>query len=72
MGRFGGDEFVVLMRSLPGEEIVEQKCKILFGNFQKLSERLRIELTCSVGGIFVTNLWNMSRCSRWQIKYYMK
>lgn len=53
MGRFGGDEFVVLMRSLPGEEIVEQKCKLLFGNFQKLSERLRIELTCSVGGIFL-------------------
>ncbi|MDD3796321.1 MAG: GGDEF domain-containing protein [Lachnospiraceae bacterium] len=49
MGRFGGDEFIIMMKNVPSEEVVRKKCQKLLDEVHDLSRRFQCELTCSIG-----------------------
>lgn len=51
-GRIGGDEFLVLMKSVLKEQLVEAKMASLSALFhQEVFEKLNIDVTCSYGAI---------------------
>jgi diguanylate cyclase (GGDEF)-like protein len=49
LGRIGGDEFMILMRGIPSQEIVEDKCERILGLIVELSEEFQVDLSCSIG-----------------------
>ncbi|NCC43491.1 MAG: diguanylate cyclase [Clostridia bacterium] len=53
LGRFGGDEFIILMRHIPEEEIVEKKCEKIFSKIRELSKKYNYKLSCSIGISFL-------------------
>ena len=48
VGRIGGDEFVILLKNIPGRDIVLERCQLLVNTFRELLHRLMPKLTVSV------------------------
>ena len=56
IGRFGGDEFIVLSPGLTEVEVLEKKCRLLCDTLRTYAMRERnISVSCSVGAVLVTN-----------------
>lgn len=49
LGRFGGDEFLVVMCHLPGTDIVSKKCDMIAAEMKELSHNYPCTITCSIG-----------------------
>lgn len=52
LGRFGGDEFLILMKNIPDEHMILKKCQILKENIQGLQKVFQYDLTCSAGIVY--------------------
>lgn len=48
VGRVGGDEFMVLLKDLPNEEILHERCSLLINSFRQQLGKLMPELPISV------------------------
>lgn len=55
IGRIGGDEFLVLLKDVPNEEVVRDRCALLVETFRKYFHDLMPELnvSVSVGGVLI-------------------
>lgn len=54
VGRFGGDEFMVLVKGTAAESLLEEKCRVIQRNLQKLSlEKSGVQVSCSIGVVLV-------------------
>ncbi len=55
IGRIGGDEFLILMKSIPGKELVLDRCQLLVDTFRELLLRLmpKLQISVSVGAALV-------------------
>lgn len=54
VGRVGGDEFMVLMRDVPGAEVVERKCDQVGQAISRIAISGGGSITCSVGAALQT------------------
>lgn len=53
VGRFGGDEFMVLVKGALNQEILEEKCRVIQNKFLGAAENLcSMRVTCSIGGVW--------------------
>jgi len=57
IGRIGGDEFLILMRDIPNEELVHTRCELLLKAFHDLMEQLcpGLNVSCSIGVALIPN-----------------
>lgn len=56
VGRFGGDEFAVLLQNCTDMALLREKCKVVQDRLYKESgENCHKNVTCSIGGVVVTN-----------------
>ncbi|HIS04077.1 MAG TPA: GGDEF domain-containing protein [Candidatus Pullichristensenella avicola] len=53
IGRFGGDEFVVLAKDVASRAVMEEKCRLIRERLRQLSERTSTPVTCSQGVVLV-------------------
>ena len=54
IGRFGGDEFIVLVKGMTDEEKLANKCLVISERFRKKSEeKIGIMVSCSIGAVIV-------------------
>ena len=54
VGRFGGDEFLILMKDTADYTALEQKCQLLHQKLQSLTEtEVPVSTTCSIGGVLL-------------------
>jgi len=51
VGRIGGDEFMILLKDIPGKEMVVERCQLLVNTFRDLLRRLmpKLQVSVSVG-----------------------
>ena len=56
IGRFGGDEFIVLVKGLTNEKVLVDKCLLINERLSSYSkEKIGIKVSCSIGVIIVKN-----------------
>ena len=56
IGRFGGDEFIVLVKGMTDEKNLANKCLNISERFRKKSEeRIGVKVSCSIGAVIVEN-----------------
>lgn len=56
IGRFGGDEFIVLVKELIDENVLSEKCLLISERFGKISkEKIGVMESCSIGAVIVEN-----------------
>ncbi len=56
IGRFGGDEFIVLVKELIDENVLAEKCLLISERFGKIShEKIGVMESCSIGAVIVEN-----------------
>ncbi len=48
IGRIGGDEFLILLKNIPGRELVEDRCRLVVDTFREQLHRLMPNLPVSV------------------------
>lgn len=55
IGRIGGDEFMILMKDVPNQELVEERCQLLVDTFREQLHRLmpNVPVSVSVGAAMV-------------------
>ena len=55
IGRIGGDEFLILMRDIPNEELVHSRCELLLDTFRDLLEQTSpgLNVSCSIGAALI-------------------
>lgn len=54
IGRFGGDEFVVLAKGMTSYESVERKCRRIHERMAGLlADRGKTDVTCSIGAVLI-------------------
>lgn len=54
IGRFGGDEFIVLVKDLTDENVLVEKCILISERFrEKSEERIGVKVSCSIGVVIV-------------------
>ena len=55
VGRIGGDEFMILLKDIPGKEMVLERCLLLVNTFRGLLHRLmpKLQVSVSVGAALV-------------------
>ncbi len=52
VGRFGGDEFVVLMKNVFDDEIIERKCEEILKLLESLTlDEENFKISCSMGAV---------------------
>ena len=51
VGRIGGDEFLILLKDIPGKDLVMERCQLLVDTFRELLRRLmpKLQVSISVG-----------------------
>lgn len=51
LGRIGGDEFLILLKDIPGKEVALDRCQLLVDTFRELLHRLmpKLQVSISVG-----------------------
>lgn len=55
VGRVGGDEFLVLMKDIPDDDIVRRKCESIVGSVSDLANELSVNsFGCSVGAVLIS------------------
>jgi len=47
IGRIGGDEFLILLKDIPGEAFIRERCELLLRQFHQLRSELIPDLDCS-------------------------
>ena len=53
IGRFGGDEFVVLAKEVSSRAVMEEKCRGIREQLRRMSDETNIHVSCSLGVILV-------------------
>ncbi len=55
VGRIGGDEFMILLKDIPGRDLVLDRCQLLIDTFRKLLHKLmpKLQVSISVGAALV-------------------
>lgn len=57
IGRIGGDEFLILLKDIPGEETVLNRCELLLDTFRELLSQhsTDVVVSCSIGAAIAPN-----------------
>lgn len=55
IGRIGGDEFMILLKDIPNQELVEDRCQLLVDTFREMLHKLmpKLQVSVSVGAALV-------------------
>ncbi len=55
IGRIGGDEFLILLRDIPNEDLVHSRCELLLNTFHDLMEQNApgLNVSCSIGAALI-------------------